>query len=53
MGPKAPPDRAKIIELLGRSSEQARHAEDYHAAAAAHRTLEGQAAHRAAHDGQK
>jgi len=50
MAPKEPPDRAKIIELLGRSSEQARHAEAYHAAGAAHRTLEGQAAHQAARD---
>ena len=49
MGPKAPPARAKIIQLLGRSSEEARHAEAYHAAAAARR-LEGQAAHRAAND---
>ena len=50
MAPKEPPGREKIIELLGRSSEEARHAEDYHAAAAAHRTPEGQAAHRAARD---
>jgi hypothetical protein len=50
MAPKEPPDHEKIIELLSRSSEQARHAEAYHAAAAAHRTLEGQAAHQAARD---
>ena len=50
MASKAPPDREKIIELLGRSSEQARHAEAYHAAVVAHRTLEGQAAHQVARD---
>jgi hypothetical protein len=50
MAPKQPPDRDKIIELLGRSSEQAQHAEAYHAANAAHRTPDGPAAHQAARD---
>jgi hypothetical protein len=50
MAPKGPPGHEEIIELLGRSSEEARQAEAYHAANAAHRTPEGQAAHQAARD---
>lgn len=42
--------RPEILELLGRAAEQAKHAEDYHAAAASPAALQGRAAHQAARD---
>src|SRR3984957_17417201 len=49
MAPRMP-TRQEILELLGSAAEQAKHAEDYHAAAADPAGLQGRAAHQAARD---
>ena len=49
MAPRMP-TRQESLDLLGRAAEQAKHAEDYHATAAAAAVLQGRAAHQAACD---
>src|ERR1700722_16325155 len=49
MAPRMP-TRQEILELLGSAAEQAKHAEDYHAAAADPAGLQGRAAHQAARE---